>query len=172
MGRGQAHLDTLVTSGAHAYRKLREYARAFLNAKLGRAFTYIYEISRYFAPARPSALVAQTFMCPRNPTIRSCHGYGYSFRGMRAECKRCLVWGTRISVIAAMCWDKGIHNVEVTSNSVNGEMFCDLFEAVWHHACFNLMGSPNSIMVMENCSIYHVAEVGRCWNTFSLPFPL
>ena len=51
--------------------------------------------------------------------------YSYSLRGMRAKCRYLLVQGTRISAIAAMCWDKGILDVEMTANSVDSKMLCD-----------------------------------------------
>ena len=54
--------------------------------------------------------------------------YGYSFKGMRAEFRCLLVQGTKISAIAAMCWDKRILDVEMVGNSVDGKMFVILFE--------------------------------------------
>ena len=95
--------------------------------------------------------------CERRDLLRK---YGYSFRGMRAECKRLLVRGTRISTIAAMCWDKGILDVEMTPQSVNGEMFCDFVRGNLIPNMLPFDGlSPTSIVVMDNCSIHHVAEV-------------
>ena len=79
---------------------------------------------------------------------------------MRAECKRLLVRRTRISAIAAMCWDKRTLDVEMTSNSVNGEIFCDFVRGTLIPCMLPFDGlSPTSIVVMDNCSIYHVAEV-------------
>ena len=55
--------------------------------------------------------------CIKQGLIRK---YGYSFGG---ESKGCwLEFQKRISAIAAMCWDKGILDIEMTSK---GEMFCD-----------------------------------------------
>ena len=79
---------------------------------------------------------------------------------MRAECKRLLVRGTRISAIAIMCWDKEILDVEMTPNSVNGEMFCDFVRGTLIPNILSFDGlNPTSIVVMDNCSIHHVAEV-------------
>ena len=48
----------------------------------------------------------------------------------------------------------------MTSNSVNGEIFCDL---VWGTVIPNLLSidglNPTSLVVMDNCSIHHVTEV-------------
>ena len=94
--------------------------------------------------------------CVKRDLLRK---YGYSFRGMRAECKRLLVHGTRISAIA-MCWDKGILDVEMTTNSVNGEMFCDFVRGSLIPNMLPFDGvTPTFIVVMDNCSIHHVADV-------------
>ena len=76
---------------------------------------------------------------------------------MRPECKHLLVRETRISAIAAMCWDKGILDVEMTSNSVNGEIFCDFVRGTSIPWMLLFDGvRPTSIVVMDNCSIHHV----------------
>ena len=90
-----------------------------LQRNLSQQASFIANISCY--PKEMLVWVDETG-CERRNLLRK---YGYSFRGMRAECKRLLVRGTRISAIAAMCWDKGILYVGMTPNSVNGEMFCD-----------------------------------------------
>ena len=59
-----------------------------------------------------------------------------------------------------MCWDKGILDVEMTPNSVNGEMFCDLVRGTLIPNMLPFDGmNPTSIVVMDNCSIHLVAEV-------------
>ena len=50
--------------------------------------------------------------------------YGHSIRGERAVSRHLLVRGRRISVIAAMS-SKGILDIELTTGTVNGEIFCD-----------------------------------------------
>ena len=62
--------------------------------------------------------------CVKRDLLRK---YGYSFRGMS---RRFLVQGTRISAVAAMCWDKEILDVEMATNSVNGDMFVILCEVI------------------------------------------
>lgn len=125
-----------------------------LQRNLSQRASFIANISCY--PKEMLVWVDETG-CERRDLLRK---YGYSFRGMRAECKRLLVRGTRISAIAAMCWDKGILDVEMTSNSVNGEMFCDFVRGTLIPCMLPFDGlSPTSIVVMDNCSIHHVAEV-------------
>ena len=59
-----------------------------------------------------------------------------------------------------MCWDKGILDVEMTPKSVNGEMFCDFVRGTLIPNMLPFDGlNPTSIVVMDNCSIHHVAEV-------------
>ena len=59
--------------------------------------------------------------CDKRDTLRK---YGYSFRGERAVCQRLLARGKRVSAIAAMCWS-GILDVDLTTESVNGDAFYD-----------------------------------------------
>ena len=87
--------------------------------------------------------------CDKRDLLRK---FGYSFRGDRAECKQLLVRGQRISAIAAMCWDKGILDVETTMNSVNGEMFSDFVRG-------SLIPNMHPFDGQNPTSIHHVAEV-------------
>jgi hypothetical protein len=122
-----------------------------LQRNLSQRASFIANISCY--PKEMLVWVDETG-CERRDLLRK---YGYSFRGMRAECKRLLVRGRRISAIAAMCWDKGILDVEMTPNS---EMFCDFVRGTLIPCMLPFDGqNPTSIVVMDNCSIHHVAEV-------------
>ena len=90
--------------------------------------------------------------CDKRDLLRK---YGYSFRGERAECKRLLVRGRRISAIAAMCWDKGILDVEMTQNSVDGEKFCDFVRGTLIPNMLPYDGlNPTSIVVMDKLLFY------------------
>ena len=65
----------------------------------------------------------------------------------------------------------------MTSNSINGEIFCDFVQGTLKLCMLPFDGlSPTSIVVIDNCSIHRVAEVksivGRYQNTFSVPSPL
>ena len=95
--------------------------------------------------------------CEKRDLLRK---YGYAFRGIRAECKRLLARGTRISAIAAMCWDRGLIDVEMTANSVDCEKFYDFVRGTLIPNMLPFDGlNPTSIVVMDNGSIHHVAVV-------------
>ncbi len=67
--------------------------------------------------------------------------------------------GTCISAIAAVCWN-GFLGVELTTNSVNGDSFCDFVKGTLIPNMLPYDGlNPTSIAVMDNCSIHHVNEV-------------
>lgn len=94
--------------------------------------------------------------CDKRSLLRK---YGYSLRGERAVCHRLLVRGTRISTIAAMSWT-GIVGFEVTTESVNGEKFCEFVKGTLIPNMLPYDGlNPTSVIVMDNCSIHHVLEV-------------
>ena len=59
----------------------------------------------------------------------------------------------RISAIAAMSWNEGILDVDLTSESVNGDTFvCATLIPNMHPYDGQ---SPNSVVVMDNCSNHH-----------------
>ena len=120
-----------------------------LQRNLSQRASFIANISCY--PKEMLAWVDETG-CVKRDLLRK---YGYSFRGMRIECRCLLARGRRISAIAAMCWDKGILDV---ANSVDGEMFCDFVRGTLIPNMLPLDGL-NPIVVMDDCSIHHVAEV-------------
>ena len=67
--------------------------------------------------------------------------------------------GTRISAIAAMS-TSGILAVELMSGSVNGDKFFDYIRASLISEMIPFDGeNPNSIAVLDNCSIHHVQKV-------------
>ena len=81
--------------------------------------------------------------------------FGYSLRGLPPVCHRFMAHGKRISAIAAICSD-GLLGVELTTGSVNGEMFVDFVIP----SINSFDGTSNrSIVVMDNCSIHHIPEV-------------
>ena len=94
--------------------------------------------------------------CDKRDTLRK---YGYSFRGERAVCQRLLARGNRVSAIAAMCWN-GILDVDLTTESVNGDAFYDFVCGTLIPNMHPYDGqSPNSVIVMDNCSIHHTNRV-------------
>ena len=70
-----------------------------------------------------------------------------------------LVRGERISVIAFMSMN-GMLDCKTVKHSVDGETFCQLMETslLPHLMTFNGV-NPHSVIVMDNCSIHHVAPV-------------
>ena len=85
--------------------------------------------------------------------------YDYSLRGLTPVCHRFLVRGTRISSVVAMS-SSGVLAYEFHTGTMNGDKFFDFVRG-------NLIPSmqpfpgPNSILIMDNCSIHHVEEVKR-----------
>lgn len=66
--------------------------------------------------------------CDKRDMLRK---FGYAFRGQRAICSRLLVRGKRISAIAALSHE-GIMDVSLTTQSVDGEKFCDFVRGCFH----------------------------------------
>ena len=94
--------------------------------------------------------------CDKRNMLRK---FGYSLRGERAVCHRLLVRGKRVSAIAAMCCS-GMLGAEVTTDSVNGEKFCEFVEGTLIPNMLPYDGlNETSIVVMDNCAIHHVQQV-------------
>ena len=75
-------------------------------------------------------------------------------------CHKLLARGKRISAIAAMSWNEGILDVDLTSESVNGDTFYDFVCATLIPNMHPYDGqSPNSVVVIDNCSIHHTDRV-------------
>ena len=85
--------------------------------------------------------------------------YGYALKGMRAVSDRLLIKGKRYSTIAGMSMD-GMLDVHITTESVDGDMFCDYVERCLlpYLMPFNCT-NPRSVVVMDNASIHHVDKV-------------
>ena len=85
--------------------------------------------------------------------------FGYAIRGEAPVCHRWLARGQRISAIAAISCD-GLLEYELTTGSVNGELFLQLVQGslIPQMASFDGL-SERSIVVLDNCSIHHVPEV-------------
>ena len=85
--------------------------------------------------------------------------YGYAIRGQVPLCHRLLVRGQRISAIAAIATD-GLVALELTAETVNSDFFFDYIRGSLIPQMNQFDGvSPKSIVIMDNCSIHHVAEV-------------
>lgn len=85
--------------------------------------------------------------------------YGYALRGMTPTCTRQLVRGKRTNAIVGLS-SSGVMASEIISTSVNGDVFFDFLRGSLIPMMQPFDGrSPHSILVMDNCSIHHVAEV-------------
>ena len=90
--------------------------------------------------------------------------FGYSLRGMRAECHRLLVRGQRISAIAAIASD-GLTAVELKTGTVNSDCFVDFVRGCLIPNMQPFNGTNlKSIAVMDNCSVHHVQDVYDLFN--------
>ena len=85
--------------------------------------------------------------------------YGYALRGMRAEYHRMLVRGQRVNAVAALS-SNGIVALDLTTDTVNGDTFFDFLRGSLIPNMMPFNGTnPQSIIVMDNCSVHHVQEV-------------
>ena len=94
--------------------------------------------------------------CDRRDAIRK---YGYGLRGMPVKSQKLLVRGQRISVIAAMTVDC-ILDLKIIRGNVTGEIFLDCINTVLLQHLMTFNGyNPNSVIIMDNCSVHHVHGV-------------
>ena len=83
--------------------------------------------------------------------------FGYSIRGLPAECKRLLTRGTRISAMVAMSSD-GVEAYELCTGTTDAIKFLDFLRGSLIPN-MNPFPDKHSIIVMDNCTIHHVQEV-------------
>lgn len=92
----------------------------------------------------------------RRNTLRK---YGYSLRGKPATKEALLVRGERVSAIACMTIN-GILDVKTHKETSNGDTFYDFIHThLIPHLCPFDGHSSRSVVVLDNCSIHHCAEV-------------
>ena len=85
--------------------------------------------------------------------------HGYALRGLTPVCHRLLVRGKRFNAIVAMSTD-GVVASEIMDNTINGDRFFDFIRGKLLPMMRPFDGqSPNSVLVMDNCSIHHITEV-------------
>lgn len=100
--------------------------------------------------------------CRRKDTIRK---FGYSLRGQPAKSVKLFCKGRRYSAIGVMTTTSFLDCYVVDSN-VDGDVF---YQFVQSSLLPNLMPfhgtNPNSVVVMDNCSIYHLQDVIRLINS-------
>ena len=85
--------------------------------------------------------------------------FGYPIKGQTPQCHRFLVRGKRISVIAAISTG-GLVAAEYFHGTVISDTFYDFARGSLIPQMNSFDGSsPNSIIIMDNCKIHHVADV-------------
>ena len=85
--------------------------------------------------------------------------YGYSLHGKTPRSCKVLVRGERISVIGIMT-STGIPDLHVVRGGVDGDEFLNFLEKHLLPCLMPFNGTnENSVVIMDNCSIHHVAHV-------------
>ena len=78
-------------------------------------------------------------------------------KGERPVCNRILHRGQRVSAVMAMCCE-GVIAVELEGGTFNGDKFVNFITTTLIPEMHPFDGSsPNSVLVMDNCTIHHVA---------------
>jgi transposase len=83
--------------------------------------------------------------------------YGYALKGVTPVYHRLLCRGERYNAIAAISCTE-VLAVEVRKGSVNGTLFYNFLRGELFPRMHSFPG-PNSVAIMDNCSIHHVQEV-------------
>ena len=86
--------------------------------------------------------------------------FGYAFRGMTPQSHRLLARGKWVNAIAALS-SSGVVAVDIVVGTVSGQDFFDFLRGT---LIPNMMSyyngtNPHSIIIMDNCSVHHIAEV-------------
>ena len=85
--------------------------------------------------------------------------FGYALRGMTPTSHRLFARGQRVNAIAALA-SSGILALDLVTGTVSGSDFFDflLMTLIPNMMPFNGT-NPHSIIIMDNCSVHHIAEV-------------
>ena len=87
------------------------------------------------------------------------YGYIGGLRGKPPRSCELLVRGERVSVITAMN-EEGILAMKIVRGTVNGDDFLDFIQRDLLPTLMPFNGTnPNSIVVLDNCSVHHVSGV-------------
>ena len=125
-----------------------------------------YDVTQSLVVSQTNALqspshdeAAYFYRCTESDAQNKLRKWGYSIRGKLARYPTFLVRGERISAIACMS-SAGLLDVKTFQGTANGETFYDFVQT---HLLPHLMPyngiNPHSMVVLDNCSIHHVAEV-------------
>ncbi len=94
--------------------------------------------------------------CDRKNAARK---FGYSLRGFPAKDFRYLLRGNRFSAIGLMSTTTLI-DCYITEGTVNGDVFYEFVQSSLLPHLMPYNGTnPNSIVILDNCSIHHVQDV-------------
>ena len=86
---------------------------------------------------------------------------GYSIEGKPAKKQQLLMRGVHVSVLCTMSME-GILSCKLVRGSVDGDVFCEFIEESLMPKLMQFNGSnPRSIIIMDNCSIYHTSNVAQ-----------
>ena len=97
----------------------------------------------------------------RRNTLRK---YGYSLRGKVPQSTKLLVRGERISVIGIMTIH-GVIDYQVVHGTSDGDQFLNFIENYLLPCLMPFDGkNPNSVVILDNCAIHHVAQVTELIN--------
>ena len=85
--------------------------------------------------------------------------FGYALRGMTPTSHRLLARGKRVNAIAALS-SSGVVAVDIITETVSGKEFFDFLRGTLIPNMMTYNGTnPHSIIIMDNCSVHHIAEV-------------
>ena len=100
--------------------------------------------------------------CRRKDAMRR---FGYSLRGYPSKCVKLLSRGKRYSAIGIMT-TTSLLDCYIVDGTVNGDVFYHFVQSSLLPQLMPFDGTnPNSIVVMDNCSIHHVPDVVRLINS-------
>ena len=89
----------------------------------------------------------------------SIRAYGYSLRGMRATDHQLRVGQKNINAIGIMSL-KGIEDVYISEENVNGDVFKDFVRKTLLPILMPFNGiNTHSVVVMDNCSVHHLERI-------------
>lgn len=100
--------------------------------------------------------------CDRKNALRK---FGYSIRGRPATCIKLLSKGKRYSAIAIMS-TSSLLDCYVVADTVDGDVFYDFVQSSLLPLLMPFNGvNPNSVVVMDNCSIHCLDDVIKLINS-------
>lgn len=94
--------------------------------------------------------------------------YGYSLRGKPLKAQKLLVRGEHVSAISALSMD-GIIALKIVRGGVDGDAFYDFVcSSLLPHLMPYNGTNKHSTVILDNCSIHHIAEVSDVFKDTSV----